>query len=150
MELDRNQKIINAILTFIQYAGFALFLYFTPWIAKGVPLKIIELLGFILAFWAIISMKNSKINIAPKPLKNSLLIKSGPYAIIRHPMYTSIIIVTIPLIISSWDIYSLLFLVFLYINLILKLLFEESLLKIHFNNYENYMKKTWRVIPCIF
>ncbi len=150
MELDKKQKIINAILTFVQYAGFALFLYLTPWIAKGVPLKIIELLGFILAFWSIFSMQKSKINIAPKPLKNSTLIKSGPYAIIRHPMYTSIIIATLPLIISYWNLYTFIFLIFLYINLILKLLFEESLLITYFDDYKEYMKKTWRVIPWIF
>ena len=150
MELSSKQKIINAILTLIQYLGFAIYLYISPWKAEGLLLQIIELLGLILAVWALVEMKKSKINIAPQPRENATLVTSGPYAIIRHPMYTSIIIAVTPLIISHWNIYHFAFLMFLYLNLIFKLLFEESLLKVYFKDYSNYMKKSWRIIPGIF
>ena len=150
MELSTKQKIINAILTLIQYLGFAVYLYLSPWKAEGILLQTIELLGIILAIWALVEMNKSKINIAPQPLKNASLVTSGPYAVIRHPMYTSIIIAITPVIISHWNINMFLFLMFLYLNLIFKLLFEESLLKIYFADYKNYMTKSWRIIPGIF
>ena len=150
MELTQKQKIINAILTFIQYFGFAIYLYLSPWMAEGVLLQLIEFAGVILAIWAVFEMNKSKINIAPQPRKNATLVSSGPYAIIRHPMYTSIIIAVTPLIISYWSLNMFAFLMFLYLNLILKLLFEESLLKIYFAGYKTYMKKSWRIIPGIF
>jgi len=150
MELSTKQKIINAILTLIQYLGFAIYLYLSPWKAEGIFLQIIELLGIILAVWAVVEMQKSKINIAPQPRKNASLVISGPYAIIRHPMYTSIIIAVTPLIISHWDLNMFLFLIFLYLNLIFKLLFEESLLKEYFTGYKEYMTKSWRIIPGIF
>ncbi|MCK5846004.1 MAG: isoprenylcysteine carboxylmethyltransferase family protein [Bacteroidales bacterium] len=150
MELTEKQKIINAILTIIQYLGFAIFLYFSPWVAKGLFLQITELLGIILAIWAVVVMNKSKISIAPQPRKNATLVTNGPYAIIRHPMYTSIIIAITPLIISHWDNYRFFFLMFLYMNLILKLFFEESLLRNFFSDYDEYMKKSWRIIPKVF
>lgn len=150
MNLTPIQKIANLILTLVQYVGFAVFLYLSPWLADGVFWQGIELLGIILAIWAIIAMNKSKINITPKPLKNAVLVTSGPYSFIRHPMYTSIIIAVTPLIISHWDIYRFTFLMFLYLNLILKLLFEETLLKSYFNNYVDYMKNSWRIIPYVF
>ena len=150
MELSTKQKIINAILTLIQYLGFAIYLYLSPWKAEGIFLQIIELLGIILAVWAVVEMQKSKINIAPQPRKNASLVTSGPYAIIRHPMYTSIIIAVTPLIISHWDLNMFLFLMFLYLNLVFKLLFEESLLKEYFTDYKDYMTKSWRIIPGIF
>ena len=150
MELTTKQKIINAILTLIQYLGFAIYLYLSPWKAEGIFMQIIELLGIILAVWAVVEMQKSKINIAPQPRKNASLVTSGPYAIIRHPMYTSIIIAVTPLIISHWDLNMFLFLIFLYLNLIFKLLFEESLLKVYFTDYRQYMTKSWRIIPGIF
>lgn len=150
MELNSKQKFYNFILTFIQYFGFAVFLYLSPWMAKGFLWQFIEVLGILLALWAIIVMRNSKINIAPQPRKSATLVTSGPYYLIRHPMYTSIIIAITPLIVSHWDIYRFCFLMFLYFNLVLKLLFEESLLRDFFQNYGEYSKKTWRIIPYVF
>lgn len=150
MALTLRQKIINIILTFIQYLGFGIFLYLSPWMANGLTLQFIEFLGIALAVWALVAMNKTKFNIAPQPRKNAILITSGPYAIIRHPMYTSIILAITPLIISHWDSDRFTFLMFLYVNLILKLFFEESLLRSYFDNYEEYMKRSWRVIPKIF
>jgi protein-S-isoprenylcysteine O-methyltransferase Ste14 len=150
MELDKKQKVINFTVTFIQYVGFAIFLFWSPLVAKGIFWQIVELMGFALAIWAIVVMQKGKINIAPKPRKNAVLIKSGPYAIIRHPMYTSIIIAVSPLIITHWDIYRFAFLMFLYANLIVKLLFEETLLEKYFEGYSSYKKNSWRIIPYIF
>ena len=150
MELNAKQKLINFILTFIQYIGFAIFITISPTIAEGLIWQLIELLGILLAIWAIYVMRKSKINIAPQPRKNAVLVSNGPYRIIRHPMYTSIVVAITPVIISHWDANRFFFLMFLYVNLILKLLFEESLLKKHFTGYTNYSKKTWRIFPYIF
>jgi len=150
MTLTLRQKTINLILTVIQYLGFGIFLYLSPWMADGLPLQLIEFLGFALAIWALATMNKSKFNIAPQPRKNATLVTSGPYAIIRHPMYTSLLLSFTPLVISHWDNNRFTLLIFLYVNLILKLLFEESLLISHFDSYDEYMKRSWRVIPKIF
>lgn len=150
MKLNDKQKIINFIVTFIQYAGFAAFLIWSPLIAKGIFWQIVELLGIALAFWAIMVMQKSKINIAPQPRKNASLVSQGPYALIRHPMYASIILAVTPLIITHWDIYRFGFLMFLYLNLIIKLLFEETLLMEFFDGYKEYKKRSWRIIPYFF
>jgi protein-S-isoprenylcysteine O-methyltransferase Ste14 len=150
MQLTPQQQFINNLLTVIQYAGFAIFILWSPWLAKGIVLLSIEFLGFGLAFWAIQSMRPSKINISPKPLEDAQLITSGPYHFIRHPMYTSILVATLPLAISHWDVYRFSFLMLLYLNLLAKMLFEESLLKSFFSDYKQYAAKTYRVIPFVF
>lgn len=150
MVLTLEQKIINIILTFIQYVGFGIFLYLSPWMADGFALQVIEFLGIALAVWALVTMRKTKLNIAPQPRKGAILVTSGPYAIIRHPMYTSIVLAITPLIIAHWDNNRFVLLMFLYANLMLKLLFEESLLRTYFDRYEEYMKRSWRVIPKVF
>ena len=51
MALMLRQKIINIILTFIQYIGFGVFLYLSPWMADGFTLQFIEFSGIALAIW---------------------------------------------------------------------------------------------------
>lgn len=150
MILTLRQKIINILLTLIQFIGFGTFLYLSPWLANGFTLQLIEFSGMALAVWALATMTGSKLNIAPQPRKNAILVTSGPYAIIRHPMYTSIVLAFTPLIVSHWDKYRFTLLIFLYVNLLLKLLFEESLLRSYFDNYEEYMERSWRMIPKVF
>lgn len=150
MELTSSQKRWNFILTLIQYCGLALFLYWVPWVASTLIFKLIETLGLFLAIWAIAVMSKSKLNISPRPKTDAHLIKEGPYAFIRHPMYASIILSFLPLLLSYYSIEALSIFMVLVINLIFKLSFEEKLLCNYFDEYEEYKKHSWRLIPYIY
>ena len=150
MELNNKQKLYNLILTLIQYSTLVIFLMLTPYMAVGTIWIIMEIAGVIIGVWALMVMQNSKINIAPVPRKNAHLVTQGPYHLIRHPMYLAIILTLTPLIVTHYDQSRMIILGVLFINLIFKLLFEEGLLKIHFEGYTNYMKHSWRLLPWIF
>jgi protein-S-isoprenylcysteine O-methyltransferase Ste14 len=79
-----------------------------------------------------------------------MLIQKGPYRLIRHPMYLAILLFFVPLLIDDFSCPRFVILMVLTPNLILKLLFEESLLKKAFPEYNNYMQKSWRLIPWVF
>lgn len=150
MELTTRQKFLNFLLTFIQYVSLIGFIILTPkWAATPFWLAV-EIAGIALALWAIAVMMQSKINIAPAPRKDARLITSGPYRLIRHPMYTSIVLALTPLIITHYDSLRAIILAVLYINLIFKMFFEEGLLKEYFPGYKDYMKSTQRMIPWLF
>ncbi len=150
MSKNNTELLKSTILTVIQYTTLAYILAFTTLISDNVALMIIQIIGFIIAAWAIYEMRKTKINIAPTPRKNAILVTSGPYKLIRHPMYLSLILSLTPIIISYYNQTTIIvFSVFL-INLILKMLFEESLLKKHYNSYKNYMKHSWRLFPYIY
>ena len=150
MELTAKQKFLNLLLTLIQYITLISFIILTPkWAATPFWLGV-EIAGIALAVWAIAVMMESKINIAPAPRKNARLVTAGPYRLIRHPMYTSIVLALTPLIITHYDPLRAIILAVLYINLIFKMFFEESLLKEYFPGYRYYMKTTRRMIPWVF
>ena len=151
MAKDKRENILSGLLTFGQYSTLIFLLYYLKWLSPNIFLSLIQLSGFIIALWAIIEMNKSRLNIAPTPRKGAVLIKTGPYKIIRHPMYLSLILTLTPALISDFSILKLtIFIVFL-VNLIIKMLFEESLLvKFFGNEYQEYMKSSWRLLPFIF
>lgn len=95
-------------------------------------------------------MKIGNFNITPIPVKNAELRKNGPYGLIRHPMYTSILLFCIPQLISYFSMERLAFLVCLMLVLWLKMNYEERKLRMAFGNYDQYSKETKRMIPHIY
>jgi protein-S-isoprenylcysteine O-methyltransferase Ste14 len=150
MELNQNEKIKNIILTIIQYSMLTTFVIVGSNLALGIVGLAVEIIGIAIGFWAVIAMNESKIHIAPKPRSGSVLIQKGPYKLIRHPMYLAIIVTFIPILISHFSFLRLAIMAVLTINLFVKLNFEETLLKKHFVDYEEYTKKSKKIIPYIY
>jgi len=140
----------STILTLIQYITMAYFILNFPMFTGNVIAFGVQLLGVALGTWAILVMSKSKINIAPVPRVGSTLINGGPYRYLRHPMYLSLLLIFAPMLINNnsfigWAVFALFFL-----NLILKLSYEEQLLLQTFERYKDYQKYTWKLIPWIY
>lgn len=111
---------------------------------------LIELIGVALAIWAVAIMR-SNANIAPIPKQNGQLISSGPYRLIRHPMYTAQVVAVFPLIVEHHTLYRIAALIILITTLLFKLHYEEKRLISHFGQpYIEYQKKTKRILPFIY
>ena len=141
-----------SLLTIVQYVSLAVMMWKMPWFNSSCKILLgIEILGFIIAFLGLYEMKkSSKINISPTPLKGAFLVRTGIYSIIRHPMYTSLLLIFTPVLISNYNLFNLVVFVIFAVNLILKLSYEEILLKQFFKDYKAYSETTKRIIPFIF
>ena len=138
------------ILTLIQYTTLPLMMWFMDWFSDKSIFLLIQILGLVTAVWAIFEMQKSKINISPTPRKGAFLVTTGIYKWIRHPMYSSLLLVFIPMLIENSTPLNIgIFLIFI-INLILKLEYEEKLLLKSFIEYKDYQKKTSKIIPFIY
>ena len=137
-------------LTIIQYSTLVLMMWEMPWFNSNIFLIVIELFGFTIAALALLEMNKSKINISPTPREGAFLVQTGVYSKIRHPMYTSLLLIFIPILITNYSELNLIIFMVFFINIILKLTYEESLLKSFFSDYEAYTLKTNRIIPFIY
>lgn len=106
--------------------------------------------GLLLGIWAILTMRTSKLNILPEVRSESTLITSGPYRYIRHPMYSSVLLVGTGVVIQQVSFVRMLLFLLLFFVLLLKIRYEESLLLKKFPEYTDYMKYTKRLLPGIF
>ena len=139
----------SAILVILQMITMVYLIIFNSPFEEGIGL-VFQTLGILIGTWGILTMKVGNFNIQPE-VKSLTLIQSGPYKWIRNPMYTSVIMFYLPIVINNIDwINSLVFIVLL-ITLLLKINSEEQLLEERFGDaYIEYKKESKRLIPFIY
>jgi len=135
----------ETILVFLQF--FIISLHFFKWefipekqIIQVTPLSsfmgfLIIIIAFIILLFAIKDLGRN-LSPFPRPIKNSNLVTKGIYRFARHPMYYSLIFISIGVFIIKLSIYYL----FLTISLALIIKFKISLEeKYLINKFKNYL-----------
>ena len=107
----------------------------------------ITVLGLILTLSARISLGTNWSG-AVTFKENHKLIEKGPYAFVRHPIYSGILLMGLGTIIFVGNFIGVIGLVLLFISLFIKLKQEEKLMIEHFKKeYIDYKKRTKALIP---
>jgi protein-S-isoprenylcysteine O-methyltransferase Ste14 len=154
-EKERSQKIIQTFARFI-FVGVLLIPGFDHrfnWSHVPVFLviagEIFTTLGFFIVF--LVFRENSYTSAIIEVAENQKVISTGPYAVVRHPMYSGalLILLSTPLALGSfWD---LPFVILIFIVIIWRLLDEEKFLSKNLSGYSAYCQKTrFRLIPMIW
>ncbi|MGZ3883534.1 MAG: methyltransferase family protein [Bacteroidia bacterium] len=102
--------------------------------------------GFYIVF--LVFKANTYTSAVIETVENQTVISSGPYAVVRHPMYSGALLMLLftPLALDSY--YTLLFFIPIFITIIFRLLDEEKYLSLNLPGYINYCKKVrYRLIP---
>jgi protein-S-isoprenylcysteine O-methyltransferase Ste14 len=140
----------SSILVIIQFGLLGVIVWYC-----GLPLHsniFLVIFGFsaILGLWSIAVMRLSNLRVRPEPKPDAALRISGPYRVIRHPMYLSVILLAVSFATEKPDAISISLIVLLFITLHTKLRYEEDLLQKKFPDYAAYMSATRRLIPFIY
>lgn len=140
----------SAVLVFIQFASLLFFIADRHLLAHNYLLGL-QILGIVVAFWGISSIRKGRFNIQPEVKPNAQLITSGPFKYIRNPMYTGIILFFSASVTTYFSIYRLAVLLLLITVLFLKIKSEEVFLTQKFGNaYSTYKAQTKRLVPFVF
>ena len=135
------------ILVFLQF--FIISLHFFQW--EFIPQKqIIQantlsyLVGFLIIIIAfiilLVAIKDLGRNLSPfpRPINNSILVTTGIYRFTRHPMYYSLLFISLGVFITKLSIYYLFLSISLGLIIKFKIDLEEQYLKNKFKNYLLY------------
>jgi protein-S-isoprenylcysteine O-methyltransferase Ste14 len=137
------------LLVIIQFACLLGMVLTGPIFARGVWL-IVQVAGAVIGVWALAIMRLSRLNVLPDVRDDAELVRSGPYRYIRHPMYTSLLMMTGAMVASLFSVIRLVIWAVLLVNLLVKLSHEEKLLAARFAEYEHYRQSTKRLIPGVY
>lgn len=154
-EKEKTQKIIQGFA----YIGFALILIIPAldhrfgW--SNVPFSIV-ILGDILVIaglylYFLVLKENTFASATIEITKDQKVITTGPYSIVRHPMYLGALIMLFgtPLALGSW--WGLIVLILYVFALVTRIRDEEKFLSKNLPGYDEYCKKVrYRLIPLLW
>jgi len=144
-----NEHVYPKFLVFLQFGIIALMVFFSRGVLSSIVAVSIFLTGLLIGLWAINHNKRGNFNIQPKLKEGCQLVTTGAYNYIRHPMYTSVIIMMFAVLVSTPTLLELSFFSILIMVLVLKAKREERLWCGHDEEYIVYKKRTKLFIPYI-
>ena len=154
-EQQRSQKIIQALASIFFILPFMISSLDHRFRWSNVPLYLVILgdilvaLGLLFVFF--VFRENTFTSATIELRDEQRVISSGPYALVRHPMYAGafLMLLGIPLALGSWWAFIPVFLLFAAI--IWRLIEEEKFLAKNLSGYASYRQKVrYRLIPFVW
>ena len=154
-EKERVQNILIKLSSPFFLAGFLLpgFDFRYQW--SQIPIYLVltadavVFLGYVFFFF--VMRENSYLSRTVEVEEGQKVISTGPYSVVRHPMYTSVLLMFLfsPIALGSWC--ALIPFISLPVFLVLRILNEEKALTKNLSGYEEYRKTVpFRLIPYIW
>jgi protein-S-isoprenylcysteine O-methyltransferase Ste14 len=154
-ETKRGQKIVQAIASVVFLADFVIPAFDHRYGWSRVPAyasivgDVMMLIGFVITF--AVFRENSYTSGVIEVAQDQKVVSTGPYAIVRHPLYSGALIMLfgIPLALGSW--WGILVNVLLTAAIIWRLLDEERFLAANLNGYAAYTQAVrYRLVPLVW
>ena len=151
-----SRKITKFSFTFGTIMVLISFWIQTPWLLSFHNQLGLRIFGVILTFSAFLFLKKSLQNLGKNysPLFDShrpgQIVKTGPYHLIRHPVYLANMLILLGYVFSSGSGWVILSTAWGWGYMLRSIIKEDEFLSKEFPEYSDYKKKTWRIIPFVF
>jgi protein-S-isoprenylcysteine O-methyltransferase Ste14 len=107
---------------------------------------ILLLAGFVVLAIGLSSLGKS-LTAHPVPMDNSSLVTTGLYKLVRHPIYSGLLLIGLGVTVQSYLLPHIIVWAVLWLLLEYKAGFEETMLEARYPEYADYKAKTGRFIP---
>ena len=112
---------------------------------------ILYVTGYFLMAWALITIGRNYQLGGSTPRSDDKMVIDGPYKLIRHPMYTSALLIALGLscLIQSWAFFCVFFIYLVLISLLIPME-EKALQSVYGAQYAAYRQKVKKLIPFVY
>lgn len=111
-----------------------------------VVLGLFSFIGLVLGVLFYFSLDSAR-SVLPAPRETGRLKTTGAYSVIRHPIYSLILVIGISVVIQHQSFVKIVIWIALFCVLLLKANFEEALLREKFPEYREYARKVGKFVP---
>ena len=148
--MTRSNPLLSYGLVAIQLLSLGLIALSGPLFAANPALLLLEGAAGLLGLWAIGTMGIGNFNVTPDVKHRARLVTGGPYRYIRHPMYTALLMGSLSLVLDAFSLLRLALWLVLFVDLLVKLNYEERLLSQELEGYSTHIQRTKRLIPFLY
>ena len=144
-----QHKLYSYTLVSLQFLLIGALLLFGTSLFSSVLAILIFIGGAVMGMYALFYNNLKNINIIPEIKEDAVLITTGAYAYIRHPMYFSVLIMMLGVVVADINMISMGLYLLLIITLLLKAHKEEKLWMEKSEAYRAYRQRTKSIIPFV-
>ena len=143
------KKLYSYTLVTSQFVLIGILLFHSKSIFSSFLALFIFMCGAIIGIYALWTNNLKNINIIPEIKEDAVLITTGAYTYIRHPMYFSVLLMMLGVVAADINMASVSLYLLLVITLLLKAHKEEKLWMEKSEAYRAYRQRTKSIIPFV-
>ena len=111
---------------------------------------VILVLAIFLGLWSLWTIFIKKFRITNKISSDSRIVAKGPYKFIRHPLYSSLLLILLTIVLNHFSFIRLILWLILLTVMFAKLMYEERSIIKRNTDYLIYKRGTKRLLPFIY
>ena len=99
--------------------------------------------------WARVTFGRRSFHATASPTEGGL-VTTGPYRYLRHPIYASALLITWAGVFGNLSDVNVVFGLLTFAGALARIFCEETLVRVRYPKYDDYARKTKRLIPFVF
>jgi protein-S-isoprenylcysteine O-methyltransferase Ste14 len=141
--------ILSAVGLLSMIAGILLLLQNDGLLSLSPVVIAVQVLSLFLMIWARVTFGGRSFHATASPTEGGL-VTTGPYRYVRHPIYAAALFITWAGVIGNLSVVNVAFGILTFVGGLTRMLCEETLIRVRYPEYDEYAKRTRRLIPFVF